>query len=347
MDDHSPMDMELSEFVAGLPKCELHVHLEGTLEPELKLALAERNGVDIGQRTVEEVRATYRFDSLASFLAVYYPAMQVLVTEHDFYELAHAYLVRAAAQNVRYAEVFFDPQVHMGRGVPFETVVRGYHRALRDAERDLGVAGELIMCIVRDLPADSAMEALEAALPFKELIVGLGLDSDERGNPPNKFAEVFARGRAEGLHLTMHCDIDQENSAEHIRQALEDVRVDRIDHGTNVVEDPRLLTIVRERGIGLTCCPISNGFVTNDMKATLIAGLLREGVRATVNSDDPAYFGGYVAENLLALARAADLTPAELVQLERNAFEIAWLPDDRRARYLAELDEYASAAEVS
>jgi adenosine deaminase len=338
--------MDISEFVAELPKCELHVHLEGTLEPELKLTLAERNEVDIGQRTVEEVRSTYRFDSLASFLAVYYPAMQVLVTEQDFYELAHAYLVRAAGQNVRYAEVFFDPQVHMGRGVPFETVVRGYHRALQDAENDLGVAGALVMCIVRDLPADSAMEALEAALPFKELILGLGLDSDERGNPPNKFAEVFARGRAEGLHLTMHCDIDQENTTEHIRQALEDIRVDRIDHGTNVVEDPRLLQIVHERGIGLTCCPISNGFVTGDMKAPVIARLLRDGVRVTVNSDDPAYFGGYVAENLLALARAVDLTPAELVQLERNAFEIAWLPDERRATYLAELDDYASTVEV-
>ena len=340
------MDMELSEFVAGVPKCELHVHLEGTLEPELKLALAERNEVDIGQRTVEEVRASYRFDSLASFLAVYYPAMQVLVTEQDFYELAHAYLVRAAGQNVRYAEMFFDPQVHMGRGVPFETVVRGFHRALQDAERDVGVAGALIMCIVRDLPAESAMEALEAALPLKDLILGLGLDSDERGNPPIKFAEVFAKGRAEGLHLTMHCDVDQENTTEHIRQALEDVRVERLDHGTNVVEDPQLLQVVRERGIGLTCCPISNGFVTHDMKAPVIAGLLRDGVRVTVNSDDPAYFGGYVAENLLALARAADLTPAELVQLERNAFEIAWLPDERRAGYLAELADYASVAGV-
>ena len=340
------MDMELSEFVAGVPKCELHVHLEGTLEPELKLALAERNEVDIGQRTVEEVRAAYRFDSLASFLAVYYPAMQVLVTEQDFYELAHAYLVRAAGQNVRYAEMFFDPQVHMSRGVPFETVVRGFHRALQDAERDVGVAGALIMCIVRDLPAESAMEALEAALPLKDLILGLGLDSDERGNPPVKFAEVFAKGRAEGLHLTMHCDVDQENTTQHIRQAIEDIRVERLDHGTNVVEDPQLLQVVRERGIGLTCCPISNGFVTHDMKAPVIAGLLRDGVRVTVNSDDPAYFGGYVAENLLALARAADLTPAELVQLERNAFEIAWLPDERRAGYLAELADYASVAGV-
>ncbi len=336
--------MDIAEFVAGLPKCELHLHLEGTLEPDLKLALAARNGIDIGQTTVEQVRETYKFDSLASFLAVYYPAMDVLVTEQDFYDLAYAYLTRAAAQNVRYAEVFFDPQVHVGRGVAFESVVRGYRRALQDAERELGVDGALIMCIVRDLPADSAMATLEAALPYKDLILGLGLDSDERGNPPAKFADVFARARTEGLRLTMHCDIDQENTTEHIRQALEDIRVERLDHGTNMVEDPRLVEIVRQRGLGLTCCPISNGFVTGDLKAPVIAALLRDGIRVTVNSDDPAYFGGYVAENLVALAEAAALTPAELVQLERNAFEIAWLPDDRRAGYLAELDAYAAQA---
>jgi adenosine deaminase len=336
--------LDIAEFVAELPKCELHLHLEGTLEPELKLALAERNGIDIGQSTVEEVRATYRFDSLASFLDVYYPAMDVLVTEQDFYDLAHAYLVRAAGQNVRYAEVFFDPQIHVRRGVPFASVVQGYHRALQDAERDMGVAGGLIMCIVRDLPVESAAETLQAALPHKDLILGLGLDSDERGNPPAKFAEVFAAARAEGFRLTMHCDVDQENSIGHIREALEDIEVERLDHGTNVVEDSRLLGVVRDRGLGLTCCPISNGFVTGNTKAPLIAQLLRDGIRVTVNSDDPAYFGGYVGENLLTLARQADLTPAELVQLERNAFEVAWLPDDRRAAYLAELDEYGARA---
>jgi adenine deaminase len=336
---NAPMDV--AEFVAGLPKCELHLHLEGTLEPELKLMLAERNEIDIGQRTMEEVRATYRFDSLASFLAVYYPATDVLVTEQDFYDLAHAYLVRAAAQNVRYAEVFFDPQVHVRRGVPFSSVVHGFHRALQDAERDLGVSGALIMCIVRDLPVESAAETLQAALPHKDLILGVGLDSDERGNPPAKFAEVFSAARAEGFRLTMHCDVDQENSIEHIRQALEEIGVDRLDHGTNVVEDQRLLDVVRDRGLGLTCCPISNGCVTGDTKAPLIARLLRDGVRVTVSSDDPAYFGGYVAENVLMLARQADLTHAELVQLERNAFEVAWLPDDRRTAFLAELDKYA------
>jgi adenosine deaminase len=335
--------MDVTELVTGLPKCELHVHLEGTLEPELKITLARRNGIDIGQSTVEEVRATYVFDSLASFLAVYYPAMDVLVTEDDFRDLAYAYLQRAAAQNVRHAEMFFDPQVHVARGVPFADVVRGYHRGVRDAERDLGISGALILCIVRDLPVESAAAILDEALRHRDLIIGLGLDSDERGNPPLKFADVFARARAAGLHLTMHCDVDQENSIEHIRQALEDVQVERLDHGTNVVEDPLLVDLVRDRGIGLTCCPISNSFVTSDSKAPVIAGLLRDGVRVTVNSDDPAYFGGYITENALALVRAAALTPAEVIQLSRNAFTVAWLPDERRAAYLAELDAYAAA----
>jgi adenosine deaminase len=239
--------------------------------------------------------------------------------------------------------MFFDPQVHVARGVPFADVVRGYHRGVRDAERDLGISGALILCIVRDLPVESAAAILDEALRHRDLIIGLGLDSDERGNPPLKFADVFARARAAGLHLTMHCDVDQENSIEHIRQALEDVQVERLDHGTNVVEDPLLVDLVRDRGIGLTCCPISNSFVTSDSKAPVIAGLLRDGVRVTVNSDDPAYFGGYITENALALVRAAALTPAEVIQLSRNAFTVAWLPDERRAAYLAELDAYAAA----
>jgi len=333
--------VDLGPFIDLMPKCELHLHLEGTLEPELKLELARRNGVDIGQSTVEEVRATYVFDSLASFLAVYYPAMDVLVTEEDFHDLALAYLRKAAAQNVRHAEVFFDPQVHVGRGVPFEAVVRGYHRATVEAEAELGITSSLILCIVRDLPVESAAETIRAALPFKDLIVGVGLDSDERGNPPAKFAEVFATAREAGFHLTMHCDIDQEDTVEHLRQALEDLGTERLDHGTNVVEDPRLLALVRERGIGLTCCPVSNSFVTDDSKAPVIAALLRTGVKVTVNSDDPAYFGGYVNENARALAEAADLTPDELIQLQRNAFEIAWISAERREELLAELDAYA------
>jgi adenosine deaminase len=336
-------DLDLASFLAGLPKCELHLHLEGTLSPELKLALAERNSVDIGQSTVAEIEATYAFDSLASFLAVYYPAMQVLVTEEDFRDLAFAYLTKAHSQGVRHVEMFFDPQAHTGRGVSFDTIIRGYRRAIVEARRELGISAELILCFLRDLSTEFAMATLMEALPYKDWIIGIGLDSDERGNPPSKFAAVYARARSEGFLLTMHCDIDQQSSIEHIRQALEDIGVDRLDHGTNIVEDPRLVDLVRTKGLGLTCCPMSNRFVTADMKANEIVSLLRAGVRVTVNSDDPAYFGGYVADNFAALAGEIDVRVGELAAIARNSFEVAWLSSRARDGFLAELDAYCAA----
>jgi adenosine deaminase len=331
-----------ADFLTGLPKSELHLHLEGTLEPELKLALATRNGVDIGQSTVEEVTATYVFDSLSAFLAVYYPAMNVLVAEQDFYDLAHAYFTRAAMDGVRRVEAFFDPQAHTSRGVPIESVIRGYHRAAVDAA-DFGVSAELILCFLRDFSADSALQTLRDALPYKDLFIGVGLDSDERDNPPAKFAEVFALARAEGLKLTMHCDIDQVGSIENIRQALDDIKVDRIDHGTNVVENPALVAELRDRGIGLTCCPVSNSFVSADMKAQEIVDLLRAGVIVTLNSDDPAYFGAYVADNYIALAEKADLSRDDMVALAKNSFTASWLSEDDKQEYLAEIDAYVAA----
>lgn len=332
---------DLAAFIAGLPKCELHVHLEGTLAPELKLTLANRNNVDIGQTTVAEVEATYQFDSLTSFLAVYYPAMNVLVTEEDFYDLAFSYLTKASSQGVRHAEMFFDPQAHTGRGVPFSTVIRGYRRAVLAARQQYGMSAELIMCFLRDLSAEFAMATLMESLPYKDWIIGVGLDSDERGNPPSKFATVFARARAEGYMLTMHCDIDQVGSIEHIRQALEEIGVDRIDHGTNIVEDQRLVEVAKNRGIGFTCCPVSNSFVTSDMKADEIVQLLRHGVKVTVNSDDPAYFGGYMTENYAGLAEYAGLTAEEVLHLARNAFDVAWISAGALAGYLGELDDHA------
>ncbi|SDD07407.1 adenosine deaminase [Sanguibacter gelidistatuariae] len=329
------------EFIAGLPKAELHLHLEGTLEPDLKLTLAQRNGIEIPQSTVEEVEASYQFDSLASFLAVYYPAMDVLVTEQDFYDLAHAYLLRAAADGVRHVEMFFDPQAHTVRGVPFADVVGGYHRAAAEAA-DFGVDAELILCFLRDHSAESAAATLEASAPFKDLILGVGLDSDERDNPPAKFAAVFARARELGYLLTMHCDIDQVGSIENIRQVIEDIGVDRIDHGTNIVENPELVELVRARGLGLTCCPVSNSFVTSDMKSTEIVELLRAGVKVTINSDDPAYFGGYVAANYMALAEHAGLSSAEVVTLAKNSFEASWITDEDKAAYLEEIDAYVA-----
>ncbi len=333
-----------SAFIAGLPKAELHLHLEGTLEPDLKLALAQRNGIDLDQKTVAEVQATYEFNDLASFLAVYYPAMEVLRTEQDFYDLAAAYLRRAADQGVRHAEMFFDPQAHTSRGVPFADVVNGYHRATVDARAELGISSSLILCFLRDMSAESAAQTFEEAVPFLDLIVGVGLDSDERDNPPRKFADTFTRARELGLKLTMHCDIDQVGSIEHIRQVIEEIGVDRIDHGTNIVEDPSLVDVVRERGIGLTSCPVSNSFVTSDMKADEIVQLLHDGVKIMINSDDPAYFGAYVAGNYDALVEKAGLSLDDVVRLAKNSFEASWLDDEAKAAHLAEIDAYVARA---
>lgn len=335
---------DLEAFVAGLPKCELHLHIEGTLEPELKFALAERNGIPLEHATVEEVRASYAFDSLTTFLVGYYDSMRVLLTAEDFHDLAMAYLIRAARQNVRYVEMFFDPQAHTSRGVAFDTIITGLRRAIVAARRDLGVHAELILCFLRDHTAEFAMATLVQALPYRDWILGVGLDSDERGHPPEKFATVFARARAEGFWLTMHCDVDQPGSIDNIRTVLDTIGVDRIDHGTNIVEDPALVERVRAAGVGLTCCPVSNVWVTQDMKSAEIAALLRAGVWVCVNSDDPAYFGAYISENLVALAEKAQLTTDELAQLSRNAFEVAWLPAGTRERHLAEIDAYVRSA---
>jgi adenine deaminase len=330
----------MREFIAGLPKCELHLHIEGTLEPELKFELARRNAIDVPYQTVEEMRAAYDFDDLSSFLACYYEGMTVLQVEPDFTDLAMAYLRRAASQNVRYAEIFFDPQAHTSRGVPFEVVIDGLHRALSDAGPRLGIRAQLILCFLRDMSAESAMATLEASLPYRDRIVGVGLDSDERGNPPAKFAAVFARARQEGYRLTVHCDVDQQDSTEHIRQAIELIGVERIDHGVNALDDPALVAAIGERGLGLTVCPISNSYVTDSMQADAIRRMLDLGLRVTINSDDPAYFPGYVQENLVAVTEALDLSRSDLVQLQRNAFEISWLPPEARAAYLAELEAY-------
>nr|WP_092651921.1 adenosine deaminase [Isobaculum melis] len=329
------------EFVRGIPKAELHLHLEGTLEPELKLALAEKNKIDIGQTTIEEVRKSYQFDSLPSFLNVYYPAMNVLQDEEDFYQLAMAYFEKVQAHNVRYAELFFDPQAHTTRGVPFETVINGYYRAIQESEK-FGVQSALIMCFLRDMSAESAEETFEQALPYQDKILGIGLDSDEKGNPPSKFAAVFKKAKAAGFKITMHCDIDQENSIEHIRQVIEDIQVDRIDHGTNIVESPALTQYAKEHGIGLTSCPVSNGFVVDDMKGKEILQLLHEGVKVTVNSDDPAYFQSYISDDYFTLSEAYGLTPEDIVTLAKNSFEIAWIPAEQKATYLKAVDDFVA-----
>jgi len=333
---------EISSFIEGMPKAELHVHLEGTLEPELKFQLAARNGLDLPYRSAAEMRAAYAFDDLPSFLAVYYEGMSVLQTEEDFYDLATAYYRKARSQNVVYAETFFDPQAHTTRGIPFETVISGFRHAQQNAAAELGLHTQLIMCFLRDLTADSAMETLAQSLPYRDGIVGVGLDSDENGNPPVKFKAVFDRARSEGYRLTMHCDVDQEDSVAHIWQCLDDIGVERIDHGVNCLDDDALVARLKSSGVGLTVCPISNSYVSDGLKAHEIKVMLDRSLRVTVNSDDPAYFPGYIGENLAAVTQAVNLTKPELVQIERNAFTIAWITDEERAAYLGDLDAYAA-----
>jgi adenosine deaminase len=334
----------IAAFIDGLPKAELHLHLEGTLEPELKFELAARNGISLPYTSAAQMRSGYAFRDLTSFLAAYYEGMSVLRGEQDFYDLAMAYFRTASAQRVVYAEVFFDPQAHTSRGVAFETVIAGLHRARLDAQAELGLRVQLIMCFLRDMSAPSAMATLEQSLPYRDQIVGVGLDSDERGNPPVKFAAVFDRARAEGYRLTMHCDVDQAGSVVHIWQCLDDIGVERIDHGVNCLEDETLVARLGRDGIGLTVCPVSNRWVTDGLKAVELKTMLDRSLRATVNSDDPAYFGAYVNQNLAAVQQVAGLTAAELARLARNSFEIAWISPAERDRYLADLDAYVDRA---
>ena len=323
-----------------MPKAELHVHIEGTLEPELKFELAVRNDIRLPYGSADDMRAAYSFNDLSSFLAVYYEGMSVLISERDFYDLAMTYFRKASSQNVVYAEVFFDPQAHMARGVPFGTIISGLRRAQQDA-LSFGLRTQLIMCFLRDMSARSAMQTLEQSLAYQDWIVGVGLDSDERGNPPLKFADVFERARGEGYRLTMHCDVDQEDSVDHIRQCLDDVGVERIDHGVNCVEDDYLIHRLKESHTGLTACPISNSYVTAGLKAREIKLMLENSLLVTVNSDDPAYFPGYINENFISVADAAPLERQQVIRLVRNAYMIAWIDGGDRDKYLQNLDAYA------
>ncbi len=334
----------MNTFIDSMPKAELHVHLEGTLEPDLSFALAHKNGIALPYESPEALLRAYDFHDLSSFLAIYYKGMSVLKDEADFFELTWRYLLKAREQNIVYAEMFFDPQAHTSRGVPLDTVIRGIRRAQDKAAADLGVETQLILCFLRDMSAESAMQTLLQALPYKHWLIGVGLDSDEKDNPPIKFAEVFKRARNEGLKLTMHCDVNQKNTLVHIRQVLHDIGVDRIDHGVNSLEDPALCAVIKERGLGLTVCPVSNRFCTQDLTAGHIRRMLELGMRATVNSDDPAYFRAYMNENLRALHEEGNLSREEIVQLVRNGFEVAWLDDARRSVYLERLRQHVEQA---
>ena len=334
----------VSDFVAALPKAELHLHIEGTLEPELAFALAERNGVALPYGSVEELRAAYRFSNLQDFLDVYYAGASVLVERRDFRDLTWAYLKRAQADNVRHAEIFFDPQTHTERRVSFDAVVEGICEALDEARTELGITSRLILCFLRHLDEAAALETLEAAMPYRDRIVGVGLDSGERGNPPTKFARAFQRAREAGFVPMAHAG--EEGPAEYVREALDVLRVVRIDHGNAALDDPDLVAELAARRVPLTVCPLSNLrlCVVDDLQAHPMKRMLDLGLLATVNSDDPAYFGGYVNDNYVAVAEALGLSRDDLVRLARNSFEASLLEDGEKRRLIEELERIAATA---
>lgn len=332
----------MQNFIKNMPKAELHVHLEGTLEPEHIFELAQRNDIGLEYKTPEAIVEAYNFYDLPSFLKIYYAAMDVLRKEQDFYELAYRYFERAAEDNVVYVEPFFDPQAHTSRGVSFATVIDGISRAQQDAQKRLGVESNLIMCFLRDMSAESAMSHLQMAEPYLDRLIGVGLDSDEKDNPPLKFAEVFKKARDLGLKLTMHCDVNQKDIVAHMWECLNDIEVDRIDHGVNALEDEAMCTEIVRRGLGLTVCPVSNRFVVQSLTASEIRSMLQKGMKATVNSDDPAYFRAYMNDNLIALQEEGDFSKDEILTLTQNAFEVAWLTPERKSHYLQSLKQYAA-----
>ena len=331
---------DLATFAAGLPKAELHLHIEGTLEPELMFELARRNKVAIPFGTVEEVRAAYSFTRLQDFLDIYYRGADVLRTEEDFRDLALAYFDRAAADNVRHAEIFFDPQTHTDRGIPMATVVAGLLAAMAEAEARHGLTAKLILCFLRHLDEEAAFATLKAAEPWLDRIAAVGLDSSEVGNPPAKFERVFAAAAVLGLRRVAHAG--EEGPPDYVADALDLLLVDRIDHGNRALEDPRLVARLAREAVPLTVCPLSNLklCVVASVDAHPIARMLRAGLRATINSDDPAYFGGYVNDNFAAIADTGMLSRDDLAALARNSFLGSFLDDEAVAGHLAALDRY-------
>ena len=330
-------------FIAGLPKAELHMHIEGSLEPELMFALAERNGVAIPFDSVEAVRAAYSFANLQDFLDIYYQGANVLRTERDFQDLATAYFDRVAADGVVHAELFFDPQTHTDRGISFDTVMRGLLAGMQDAEARHGISSKLILCFLRHLDEEAAFATLEQARPWLAQIEAVGLDSSELGHPPSKFARVFAAAKALGLKLVAHAG--EEGPPAYVREALDLLHIDRLDHGNRSLEDAALTDRLVAEQMTLTVCPLSNVKLCNVASIDVhpIDRMLKLGLRATVNSDDPAYFGGYIADNYRAAAAGRGLTRDELVTLARNSFLGSFLDEESKARHLARLDAYLAA----
>lgn len=331
----------MRSFIEGLPKVELHLHIEGTLEPELMFALAERNQVKLPYKTVEKVRQAYNFDNLQSFLDIYYKGANVLQKEQDFYDLAWAYFQKAHSQNVRHAEVFFDPQTHTERGIAFKTVIEGLHRAQEDAKKKLGFSSHLIMCFLRHMSPDAALRTLNEARPFREWIIGVGLDSSEKGRPPILFERVYEKAIKEGYLPVAHAG--EEGPAEYVWEALKLLKTRRIDHGVRSTDDPALIRFLVKEQIPLTVCPLSNIKlrVFPSMKEHNIRLMLQKGVCVTISSDDPAYFGGYMNENFVAVQESLDLTKEELIKICANSINASFMDNDKKEQLLAELINYS------
>ena len=329
--------MNRLELIQAMPKAELHVHIEGTFEPELMFAIAQRNEIAIPYQSVEEVRQAYNFHNLQSFLDIYYAGANVLIYEQDFYDLAWAYFEKCAEDNVVHTEMFFDPQTHTDRGIAFETVLNGLQRACDDAAEKLGITSHLIMCFLRHLSEEAAFETLEQALPYKDQIIGVGLDSSEVGHPPSKFERVFAKAREAGFLIVAHAG--EEGPAEYVWEALDLLKVNRIDHGVRSEEDPALMQRLIADKMPLTVCPLSNLklCVVDDMQQHNIRRLLQQGVHVTVNSDDPSYFGGYMNDNFIAIAEALDLSNDELKQLAINSFEASFISEADKANWISKI----------
>lgn len=330
----------LHRFISAMPKAELHLHIEGTLEPEMMMALARRNTVVLPHANVEAIRAAYQFGSLQDFLDLYYTGMSVLLAREDFFDLAFAYLEKMAAQNVAHVEIFFDPQAHTGRGVPFDTVLSGLTDALDKGRRDFGITSRLIMCFLRHLPEDQAFDTLNQACRCKEHIFGVGLDSTEAAHPPWQFARVFAEARRKGFVAVAHAG--EEGPPAYVSEAIDVLQVRRIDHGNRALEDAALTARIAHERIPLTVCPLSNKALQNcpDLTRHPLRRMLAAGIVATVNSDDPAYFGGYVNENFVAIQEALDLTEQEIATLGRNSFLGSFLPEREKSAAVERFDAF-------
>ncbi len=328
----------LPALLQAMPKAELHIHIEGSLEPELIFALARRNGITLPYASVEELRGAYAFTNLQSFLDIYYAGASVLIQEQDFYDMARAYFVKAAADKVVHAELFFDPQTHTARGVAMEAVINGLHRACADAQAEFGISAALILCFLRHLSEDEAFETLEQALPWRDKFIGVGLDSGEVGNPPEKFARVFARCRELGLRLVAHAG--EEGPPAYIWTALDVLQVERIDHGVQAIQDPALMQRLARDRIALTVCPLSNLklCVFPDLAQHNLRQLLDAGLAVTINSDDPAYFGGYMNDNFTQTFAAVGMDAGHAYTLARNSFEASFIDEAAKRRYIDRLD---------